>query len=412
MPDKGTRFRPLSLNQPKPLFPVAGIPMIQHHIEACSRIPNLKEIILLGFFEEDDSLKMFISRCRKEFNITIRYLKEYSQMGTGGGLYHFRDQISIGNPAGIFVMNSDVCCHFPLQEMLSFHQNNAAPYKGSTILATHVAPSESISYGCMVVDELTKKVTHYVEKPESYVSNMMNCGVYLFSPNIFSMLTEAMQRKQEEIYAQGGFSDSLSLSIEQDLIMPMTELGMLYAFQSDATWSQIKSAASAIYANKLYLSLYRRTNPHRLAKMEEGSPTIIGDVFIHPSAKIDQSAVIGPNVTICADVRIEPGVRVRNSIILDDAKLSSHSCVINSIIGWQSTVGEWSRVEGTAQQPNPNAPFAKIVNGGLFEKDGKLSPSITVLGEHVNVQSEIVVLNAIILPGKDLSRSTKNQIIL
>jgi len=34
----GTRFRPLSLNVPKPLFPVAGIPMIQHHIEACAQV--------------------------------------------------------------------------------------------------------------------------------------------------------------------------------------------------------------------------------------------------------------------------------------------------------------------------------------------------------------------------------------
>ena len=32
-PQKGTRFRPLSLDVAKPLFPVAGIPIVQHHIE-------------------------------------------------------------------------------------------------------------------------------------------------------------------------------------------------------------------------------------------------------------------------------------------------------------------------------------------------------------------------------------------
>ncbi len=34
----GTRFRPLSFEVPKPLFPVAGVPMLQHHIEACSKV--------------------------------------------------------------------------------------------------------------------------------------------------------------------------------------------------------------------------------------------------------------------------------------------------------------------------------------------------------------------------------------
>ncbi|KAL8458363.1 hypothetical protein ACS0TY_036034 [Phlomoides rotata] len=36
-PTKGTRFRPLSLNIPKPLFPFAGQPMVNHPISACKR---------------------------------------------------------------------------------------------------------------------------------------------------------------------------------------------------------------------------------------------------------------------------------------------------------------------------------------------------------------------------------------
>ena len=40
-PQKGTRFRPLSLDVPKPLFPVAGLPMIQHHIEALSKVDRV-----------------------------------------------------------------------------------------------------------------------------------------------------------------------------------------------------------------------------------------------------------------------------------------------------------------------------------------------------------------------------------
>ncbi len=50
--------------------------------------------------------------------------------------------------------------------------------------------------------------------------------------------------------------------------------------------------SSAIYANRLYLELYKRTNQNRLAKNVEGSPRIIGDVFIHPSATVDPTATV------------------------------------------------------------------------------------------------------------------------
>ena len=46
-------------------------------------------------------------------------------MGTAGGLYHFRDQIArvVGSDtSNFFVLNSDVCCDFPLNEMIALNQ--------------------------------------------------------------------------------------------------------------------------------------------------------------------------------------------------------------------------------------------------------------------------------------------------
>ena len=39
---EGTRFRPLSFDLPKPLFPVAGYPIIYHHIYALSQVLYFK----------------------------------------------------------------------------------------------------------------------------------------------------------------------------------------------------------------------------------------------------------------------------------------------------------------------------------------------------------------------------------
>lgn len=70
----GTRFRPLSFDIPKPLFPVAGVPTIQHLIEACCKVPNLREILLIGFYQADEALRQFATSMIKEYNINIRYV--------------------------------------------------------------------------------------------------------------------------------------------------------------------------------------------------------------------------------------------------------------------------------------------------------------------------------------------------
>jgi mannose-1-phosphate guanylyltransferase len=72
-PSRGTRFRPLSLNVPKPLFPVAGAPIIAHHLAALAKIENLKEVLIIGFFE-DNVFANFINQAAIDYpNINVRY---------------------------------------------------------------------------------------------------------------------------------------------------------------------------------------------------------------------------------------------------------------------------------------------------------------------------------------------------
>ena len=42
-------------------------------------------------------------------------------------------------------------------------------------------------------------------------------------------------------------------------------------------------------------------------------------------------------------------------------------------LGWSSIVGDWSRVEGTPDDPDPNKPFAKMENNPLFNNAGMIS---------------------------------------
>lgn len=121
-------------------------------------------------------------------------MQEYKSLGTGGGIYHFRDVLRSGNPKHIFVINGDTAGDFPLQEMLAFHTEKNSCF---TILGTEATETQAVNYGCIVDDKETHEVLHYVEKPESYLSKLINCGIYLFNLDIFDYIREELTKSNE-----------------------------------------------------------------------------------------------------------------------------------------------------------------------------------------------------------------------
>lgn len=115
------------------------------------------------------------------------------------------------------------------------------------------------------------------------------------------------------------------------------------------------------------------TDPTLLAVESVSGPKIISPVYIHPSAKVDCTAVLGPNVSIDANCVIGAGVRIRESVILPGVKIKDNACVIDSIVGWNSTIGTWSRVEGSPVSSNFEDEFITV--------NGVKKPSVTILSK-------------------------------
>ncbi|CAL1406452.1 unnamed protein product [Linum trigynum] len=399
-PTKGTRFRPLSLNIPKPLFPLAGQPMVHHPISACKRIPNLAQIYLVGFYEERE-FALYVSAISNELRVPVRYLREDKPHGSAGGLYNFRDLIMEDNPAHIFLLNCDVCCSFPLPEMLEAHKR----YGGiGTLLVIKVSVESASQFGELVADPVTKELLHYTEKPETFVSDLINCGVYVFTPEIFTAIqgvsTQLKDRANlrrvssfEALQSATRSFPSDFVRLDQDILSPLAGKKQLYTYETRDFWEQIKTPGMSLKCSALYLAQFRFTSPHLLASGDGSkSATIVGDVYIHRSAKIHSTAKIGPNVSISANARIGPGARLISCIILDDVEVMENGVVINAIVGWKSSIGKWSRVQA---------------EGAYNAKLG-----ITILGEAVTVEDEVVVVNSIVLPHKTLNVSVQEEIIL
>jgi mannose-1-phosphate guanylyltransferase len=364
-------------------------------------------VILVGYYDET-VFRDFIKDAGKEFpHLRIQYLREYQALGTAGGLYHFRDAILKNKPERFFVLNSDVCCSFPLGEMLNLFEEKDAE---AVILGTRVSNDAATNFGCIVSDAHTKRVLHYVEKPESHISNLINCGVYLFATEcIFPSIRSAIKRRtaRPRLLSYPS-SDNLEssfiaddedaekpevLRLEQDILSDLADSNRFFVHETKDFWRQIKTAGSAVPANALYLQKAFQAQSDELTAP---SAVIVPPVYIHPTALVDPTAKLGPNVSVGPRAIIGAGARVKESVILEDAEIKHDACVLYSIIGWGSRVGAWARVEGT---PTPVGSHSTSII-----KNGVKVQSITILGKECGVGDEVRVQNCICLPFKELKR--------
>ncbi|MBW0505859.1 hypothetical protein O181_045574 [Austropuccinia psidii MF-1] len=404
-PSKGTRMRPLTLDIPKPLFPLAGRAVIWHGIQALSKLSDLKEVLLIGFYD-DSVLAPFVKQASRDFpSLQIRYLREYEALGTAGGLYHFRDAILKGSPQQIYVLHSDIVSSFPFAQLKNFHDKHRGV---GTLMGIRVSKELSTKFGCIVTNPESSQVLHYVEKPESFLSNIINTGVYLFDKSIFDEIKAAVDLKLKQNSDDPLRPHDDQLRLEQDVIAPLADRGKLYVYETQSLWKPLKTAGSALPANALVLESYKSNNPVLLRRRSPtiitkpptpntlAGPEIVEPCYIDETAIIDPSAKIGPNVSIGANVKIGFGARVKDSIILDNTVLEQNSCVLFSILGEDNRIGAWSRVEGSP-----------IPTDGNIQKD-----NISVLAKDVDVKSEVHVRSCIVLPHKTLGRSFANEVLL
>lgn len=167
--------------------------MIQHHIESLVKVKNLTEILIIGSYNAQE-LVNFVQEMINTHGISIRYLQEFTALGTAGGMYHFRDQIRAGSPEGFFIINGDVCADFPLEKMIDdFKETDAS----LTVLTTEATRLQSLNYGCLVLGK-NNSIIHYVEKPSTFVSTIINCGIYLASVDIFQIMSDVFYSHQDK----------------------------------------------------------------------------------------------------------------------------------------------------------------------------------------------------------------------
>lgn len=270
-------------------------------------------------------------------------------MGTAGPLALARDKLLDGSGEPFFVLNADVICEYPLTDMLKFHKEHGAE---ATLFVTKV--EEPSKYGVVVFDEPTGRVQRFVEKPQVFVGNKINAGIYILSPSVLDRI------------------ELRPTSIEKEIFPPLADEGKLFVMVLPGFWMDVGQPRDYLTGLTLYLRSLRERTPERLAGALDGV-TIVGNVLIDPTATIAPGCKLGPDVCIGPGCVVESGVRLTKCTILRGSKIREHACVSGSLVGWHSIIGRWARLDNCC-----------------------------VLGEDVQLADEIYLNGGIVLPHKEI----------
>lgn len=201
----GTRLRPLTLSIPKPLVDFCNKPILLHQVEALAAAGVDHVILAVSYMSQ--VLEKEMKAQEQRLGIRISMSHEEEPLGTAGPLALARDLLSeTADP--FFVLNSDVICDFPFQAMVQFHRHHG---QEGSILVTRV--EEPSKYGVVVCEADTGRIHQFVEKPQVFVSNKINAGMYILSPAV-------LRRIQLR-----------PTSIEKEVFPVMAKEGQLYAME-------------------------------------------------------------------------------------------------------------------------------------------------------------------------------------
>jgi glucose-1-phosphate thymidylyltransferase len=326
---EGKRCRPLTLTRSKVMLPVANKPILEHIINALVK-NNIKEIILVVGYKKERIMDYFEDGIN--FGVKIEYVEQKAQIGTAHAILQARDLIGKEEEKFVVVNGDNIIGPEAIADLISGEEGDA------TLLTCK--KGNVSGYGVIVAKG--KKVVEIIEKPKTLVSHLINTGIYLFKSDIFGMI----ERTAISTTGEYAITDTLQMMIDEGL--PVTTA------ITNAEWLDAAYSWNLLEANTIVLGDFE-TDLSK-AKIEEcvsikgnvsiGSNTtiragsyIVGPVVIGDNCDIGPNVVILPSTSIGNNVSIASFTYIKNSILMGDVRISTHSNLSSSVVGSNVTTG-------------------------------------------------------------------------
>jgi len=310
---EGTRLRPLTSNQPKPMLPMANIPMMEHVVNLL-RTHGFEDIVVTVAFMANAIRTYFGDG--SEFGVRMVYATESTPLGTAGSVRNAKDELD----ERFLVISGDVLTDIDLGAVVDFHDA-----RGGLATLALKAVENPLEFGIVITNE-DGSIERFLEKPTwgQVFSDTINTGIYVLEPEIFEFIPEG----QAVDFSGESFPSALAAGRG------------LYGYVCAGYWEDVGTLEA-------YLSSHQDILNGKVSVEIEGFPLRPG-VWVGKGAEIDPSVeLVGPAV-IGDNCVVGPGARLGAYCTLGrNVRIGDNAMVERSIVHDNTYLGAGVRVEGS-----------------------------------------------------------------
>ena len=311
MAGRGARLRPHSLTIPKPMLPVAGVPIVQQLISTISKVikSTVDEIAyVIGdpvFFGKET--EEILIKTAESIGAKATIYRQNEPLGTGHA-------VMCASPS----LNGPVIIAFA--DTLIRADLEINPEADGIIWVKEVDNPEA--YGVVELNN-KKHVKNLIEKPQSFISNQAAIGVYYFKE------VEILKNKLQKILNIKKKSGD-EYQINEGIISMINE-GYIIESGHVSHWMDCGNPSITIGTNTQMLDILSNEDVNLIsAKLKLKNSTIIPPCYIGDNVQIIDSK-IGPGVSLGLNTRIE-NCEIKNSLIQNNS-IILNAKLENSMIG-------------------------------------------------------------------------------
>jgi mannose-1-phosphate guanylyltransferase/phosphomannomutase len=307
---EGTRLRPLTSNQPKPMVPVVGKPCMEHIVELLRRHGINDVIVTVAFLPQ--AIRSYFGD-GSSLGVNIEYSVEESPLGTAGSV-----RLASGRLDDTFiVISGDALTDVNLERIVDFHRE-----KGAAVTIGLKSVENPLEFGIVVTDD-DGRIERFLEKPSwgQVFSDTINTGIYVLEPEVL-----------RHVPADRPYDFS------KELFPLLLEMGRpLYGYVFDEYWQDIGN-----------LDQFRQANFDALdgaVDLEIPGIRLRGNVWVGEGVDLDDleqingPAFVGNYCRVAAGATVDPYSVLASSVTLRERARTSRSVIdASTYIGRSSVV--------------------------------------------------------------------------